>query len=127
MTRAMDPARFPSAAGSRPAQLCHCRHSPLAIVVICKRRIIDNVPCSRNRCIVLVTHSPKMHDIKALVFDVFGTLVDWRTSIARDAQALLSPLDIETDWLAFADAWRAQYQPAMEQVRSGHLPFSKLD
>lgn len=65
--------------------------------------------------------------IRALVFDVFGTLVDWRRSVAREAEALLAPRGIAIDWLAFADAWRNQYQPAMEEVRSGRLPFSKLD
>ena len=65
--------------------------------------------------------------IKALIFDVFGTLVDWRTSIARETELALAPLAITVDWLAFADAWRNQYQPAMEEVRSGRLPFSKLD
>jgi 2-haloacid dehalogenase len=64
---------------------------------------------------------------KALFFDVFGTLVDWRTSIAREAQALLAPLGHTADWLAFADAWRDEYQPAMEEVRAGRIPFSKLD
>jgi 2-haloacid dehalogenase len=68
-----------------------------------------------------------MNNIKALIFDVFGTLVDWRTSIARETRTQLSPLGIEVDWLAFADAWRDQYQPAMEEVRSGRIPFSKLD
>jgi 2-haloalkanoic acid dehalogenase type II len=68
-----------------------------------------------------------LQSVKALIFDVFGTLVDWRTSIAREARLALSPLGIEADWLAFADAWRAQYQPAMEEVRSGKLPFSRLD
>lgn len=66
-------------------------------------------------------------DVKALVFDVFGTLVDWRTSIARDVSALLGARGIDVDAEAFADAWRDQYQPAMEEVRSGRLPFSKLD
>lgn len=66
-------------------------------------------------------------DVKALVFDVFGTLVDWRGSIAREVDALLAPRGIAVDAPAFADAWRAQYQPAMEEVRSGRLPFSKLD
>ena len=66
-------------------------------------------------------------DVKALIFDVFGTLVDWRTSIARQVRAILSPLGISLDWSAFADQWRAQYQPAMEEVRSGRLPFSRLD
>ena len=65
--------------------------------------------------------------IKALLFDVFGTLVDWRSGVARDARALLAPLGIEADWIAFADAWRDQYQPAMEEVRAGRIPFSKLD
>jgi 2-haloacid dehalogenase len=64
---------------------------------------------------------------KALFFDVFGTLVDWRTSIAREAQAILKPRGFALDWLAFADAWRAEYQPAMEEVRSGRLPFCRLD
>jgi len=65
--------------------------------------------------------------IRALVFDVFGTLVDWRTGVAREARAILAPLGISIDWLAFADAWRDRYQPAMDEVRSGRLPFSKLD
>lgn len=69
--------------------------------------------------------------IKALIFDVFGTLVDWRESVAREARRVLSPYlnqqDVELDWHAFADAWRARYQPAMEEVRSGRLPFGKLD
>jgi 2-haloacid dehalogenase len=65
--------------------------------------------------------------VKALFFDVFGTLVDWRSSVAREAQALLQPMGYALDWLAFADAWRAQYQPAMEEVRSGRAPFCKLD
>jgi 2-haloacid dehalogenase len=64
---------------------------------------------------------------KALFFDVFGTLVDWRTSIAREAELVLKPLGYSLDWLAFADAWRDQYQPAMEEVRAGRIPFSKLD
>jgi 2-haloacid dehalogenase len=65
--------------------------------------------------------------IKALLFDVFGTLVDWRGSVARETQAALSPLGITIDWLAFADAWRGQYQPIMDEVREGRIPFSKLD
>jgi 2-haloacid dehalogenase len=65
--------------------------------------------------------------IRALFFDVFGTLVDWRNSIAREAAAILRPQGIELDWPEFADAWRAEYQPGMEEVRSGTVPFSKLD
>jgi 2-haloacid dehalogenase len=65
--------------------------------------------------------------IKALLFDVFGTLVDWRTGVAREARSILVPLGIQADWLAFADAWRDQYQPSMEEVRAGRLPYGKLD
>lgn len=68
-----------------------------------------------------------MPTVRALIFDVFGTLVDWRTSIARETRLALAPLGVDADWEAFADAWRDQYQPAMEEVRSGRLPFSKLD
>ena len=64
---------------------------------------------------------------KALLFDVFGTLVDWRTSIARESEQVLKPLGVTVDWLAFADAWRGEYQGAMDQVRDGHIPFCKLD
>ncbi len=71
--------------------------------------------------------STALQGIRALVFDVFGTLVDWRGSIAREAQAALAPRGVAIDWHAFADAWRAQYQPAMEEVRTGQIPFSKLD
>ena len=68
-----------------------------------------------------------MDRVKALFFDVFGTLVDWRTGISRDARSVLAPLGATLDWEAFADAWREEYQPAMEEVRAGRLPFSKLD
>jgi 2-haloacid dehalogenase len=66
-------------------------------------------------------------NVKALFFDVFGTLVDWRSGIAREAQAILKPLGYAIDWIAFADAWRDQYQPAMEEVRAGRVPYVKLD
>ena len=65
--------------------------------------------------------------VKALFFDVFGTLVDWRSSIAREAEAMLKPLGFTLDWPAFADAWRGEYQGAMDEVRSGRIPFCKLD
>jgi 2-haloacid dehalogenase len=65
--------------------------------------------------------------IKALVFDVFGTVVDWRTSIAREAKTSLASKGVDTDWLAFADAWRGKYQPAMERVRSGGRGYVRLD
>src|SRR5436190_177313 len=65
--------------------------------------------------------------VKALVFDVFGTVVDWRGGVAREAEAILKPRGYALDWVGFADAWRALYQPAMEEVRSGRMAFVKLD
>jgi len=65
--------------------------------------------------------------VKALFFDVFGTLVDWRSSIAREAGALLKPKGLSLDYPAFADAWRGEYQGAMEEVRAGRIAFCKLD
>jgi len=65
--------------------------------------------------------------VKALFFDVFGTLVDWRTSIAREGEAILRPRGYLLDWPAFADAWRGEYQGAMEDVRAGRVAFCKLD
>ncbi len=65
--------------------------------------------------------------IKAIVFDVFGTVVDWRTSIIREGRELGERKDINADWEAFADAWRGKYQPSMERVRKGERPWTKLD
>jgi 2-haloacid dehalogenase len=65
--------------------------------------------------------------VKALFFDFFGTLVDWRNSIAREAKAALEPHGFALDWLGFADAWRGEYQGGMEDVRSGRIGFCKLD
>src|SRR5574343_1005840 len=65
--------------------------------------------------------------IRALIFDVFGTLVDWHGGVVREVRAHLEPLGLAVDAHAFALAWRNQYQPAMEEVRSGRLPFGKLD
>ncbi|MCA0241813.1 MAG: haloacid dehalogenase type II [Proteobacteria bacterium] len=63
--------------------------------------------------------------IRALIFDVFGTLVDWHGGISRDVRRLLGAQ--VPDPAQFAVDWRAQYQPAMQRVRSGALPFCKLD
>jgi 2-haloacid dehalogenase len=65
--------------------------------------------------------------IKALAFDVFGTVVDWRSSIIREGEELGRPKQLSVDWAAFADAWRAGYHPAMDRVRRGDLPWMTLD
>lgn len=65
--------------------------------------------------------------VKALTFDVFGTVVDWRTSIIREGRALGERKGIDVDWESFVDAWRGLYQPAMSKVREGKRPWTKLD
>jgi 2-haloacid dehalogenase len=64
---------------------------------------------------------------RALLFDVFGTCVDWRSGVAREAEDLGIRLGVELDGAALADAWRARYQPQMETVRSGRRPWTTLD
>ncbi|MBW3130716.1 haloacid dehalogenase type II [Hymenobacter profundi] len=65
---------------------------------------------------------------KALLFDVFGTCVDWRTGITKAGEALGQRLGLpDTNWAAFADAWRAQYQPQLTSVRSGARPWTRLE
>ena len=68
-----------------------------------------------------------MPEVQALLFDVFGTVVDWRSGVAREAEKILKPLGYSLDWPAFADAWRGQYQAGMDEIRTGRLPFAKLD
>lgn len=66
-------------------------------------------------------------EVKALFFDIFGTVVDWRGGVAREARKILKPLGYKLDWTNFAQSWRDEYQPAMEEIRKGRIPFSKLD
>jgi 2-haloacid dehalogenase len=66
-------------------------------------------------------------DVEALVFDVFGTLVDWRSSLIEDLGAFGAERGIVADWPAFVDAWRAAYAPSMDRVRHGEQPWTSLD
>ena len=68
-----------------------------------------------------------MLKVKALLFDVFGTVVDWRTGIAREVESVAKKNNISLDPFDFADAWRAEYQPAMEEIRKGRRSFTILD
>jgi 2-haloacid dehalogenase len=65
--------------------------------------------------------------VEALVFDMFGTVVDWRTNVAAEVASLLGGYVPSFDAYEFADAWRAEYQPSMERVRKGDRPFVRLD
>src|SRR5213592_5171313 len=62
---------------------------------------------------------------KALLFDTFGTVVDWRGSIIEEGRVWGKAKGIDLDWAGFADRWRAGYAPAMEKVRKGQLPDRK--
>ena len=65
--------------------------------------------------------------VKALTFDVFGTVVDWRSTIIREGGELGERLGLDVDWPQFADDWRGGYGPAMQRVRSGELPWTRID
>ena len=65
--------------------------------------------------------------VKALIFDTFGTVVDWRGSIIEEGNAWSKAKGLNIDWPRFADRWRAGYAPAMDKVRKGELPWTNLD
>ena len=65
--------------------------------------------------------------LRALVFDVFGTVVDYRGTIIREGEQLNHEKGLQVDWAAFADAWRGQYRPNMERVMQQELPWTNLD
>ncbi len=71
-------------------------------------------------------HAPDTLAIRALIFDVFGTVVDWRGSVIREGEELGREKGFELDWAAFADAWRARYKPSMDQVRRGERRWKRL-
>ena len=69
----------------------------------------------------------RVRGVRAMTFDVFGTVVDWRSSIIGEMQLLERRTRIAGDWAAFADRWRGGYGPAMRRVRNGELPWTKID
>ena len=68
-----------------------------------------------------------LQQVKALTFDVFGTVVDYRSTIIREMRALAERNGLDVDPAEFADAWRAGYAPAMDRVRKGELPWLTID
>jgi 2-haloacid dehalogenase len=65
--------------------------------------------------------------VKALTFDIFGTVVDWRSSVIRDGERLGKAAKLTVDWAKFADRWRDGYGPSMNRVRKGELPWTSID
>jgi len=70
---------------------------------------------------------PPLASVRALVFDTFGTVVDWRSSVIAEGERLGQEKHLDVDWAKFADAWRAGYGPSMDRVRKGEIPWTKLD
>ena len=70
---------------------------------------------------------PQFGSVKALVFDTFGTVVDWRSSVSKEVEDLASRKGLKVDGVKFADAWRGGYAPSMNRVRNGELPWTRLD
>ena len=69
----------------------------------------------------------ELSTVKAIVFDTFGTVVDWRGSIIRDLSNWGEAQDIQADWAQLADLWRSRYEPQKERVRRGEIPWTNLD
>ncbi len=76
---------------------------------------------------VLTAMSPQPAPPKACIFDVFGTVVDWRGSVSRICAEFFATRNITLDSIAFAEYWRGQYDPAMERVRAGNRGYVPLD
>ena len=70
---------------------------------------------------------PELKKVKALVFDTFGTIVDWRGSVTAEGMAWGKAKGLQIDWAQFADRWRLGYRPAMDKVRKGQIPWTRLD
>ncbi|MBB3600836.1 2-haloacid dehalogenase [Mycolicibacterium sp. BK556] len=75
----------------------------------------------------MTTPSASTQEVRVLAFDVFGTVVDWRSSIIAELEQFGNRQGVQRDWAAFADGWRAGYVPAMNLVRRGELPWTRLD
>jgi 2-haloacid dehalogenase len=69
----------------------------------------------------------ELANVKALVFDTFGTVVDWRSSVIAEGMAWGKAKGLSINWADFADRWRLKYRPAMDKVRKGEIPWTRLD
>jgi len=70
---------------------------------------------------------PELANVKALVFDTFGTVVDWRSSVIAEGTTWGKAKGLNVNWVDFADRWRLGYGPTMDKVRSGEIPWTRLD
>ncbi len=97
-------------------------------VSVTKRKLLKFVALTPLACAMPVALAQNSElPVKALTFDVFGTVVDWRASIIREGQLLSAAKGFAVDWAEFADRWRSGYSPAMNRVRNGEIPWTKID
>jgi hypothetical protein len=68
--------------------------------------------------------NPELADVKACVFDIFGTVVDWRSSVIAEATSWGKARGLNIDWAGFTDRWRLGYRPAMDKVRKSKIPWT---
>jgi len=98
------------------------------VAVAGRAGLVGRAPGSASDSTPIGDQSPgQAASVKALVFDTFGTVVDWRTSVTHEVEELAKRKGQTVDGAKFADAWRAGYGPSMNRVRSGELPWTKLD
>ena len=83
--------------------------------------------CFREQVVGTVTAKPELANVKACVFDTFGTVVDWRSSVIAEATSWGQAKGLKINWPEFADRWRLGYTPAMDKVRKGEIPWTNLD
>jgi 2-haloacid dehalogenase len=92
-----------------------------------RRRLLQSCGAALAAPVLAQEVKRSVASVKALVFDTFGTVVDWRGSIIEEGTAWGKQKGLKIDWAQFADRWRAGYAPSMDQVRKGQLPWTKLD
>ena len=104
---------------------------PAAGILVSMRHVRCSALTRRSLVLLAVpacaARAQRIPDVRALTFDVFGTVVDWRSSLIREGEALGRSKGLQVDWAAFADSWRDGYGPAMHRVRTGDLPWKTID
>src|SRR5271169_2758201 len=112
MRLTVDRRRFLVAAGAGAAAISFSEPQP----VLAQQAARDSQPVQ-----------PELANVKALVFDTFGTVVDWRSSVIAEGMAWGKDKGLNINWADFADRWRLGYAPAMSKVRKGEIPWTRLD
>jgi 2-haloacid dehalogenase len=92
-----------------------------------RRELVAGISVGAAAITLRAQHGSAASGVKALLFDVFGTVVDWRGSIIEEGSAWSREKGLDVDWARFADRWRAGYAPAMDKVRKGEWAWTNLD